>query len=324
MAGVKVEDIIIPEVFNPYVLQETALLSAVRNSGIAETIPEFSVPRGGVSVKLPFLNDAAALGAAETLSDASPLTAKKVTAGKDVAAILERGVLISVSDLAESESGGDLQTKIAQRIIPFWVNDEQIVLNAILKGIFASASMSDNILDISGETDNVAKITRDSIVDAISLLGDASPLLTGVFMHSAVKADLEKKALLDPRVNGQGIGTQAVGDTYQGRRIIVDDSLAPVGDVYTTYFFGNGAFAFAEGEMPVPNETERDAAAGTTSLASRRRLILHPRGISWTGVAAGNTPTIAELAVGTNWTRVYENKNVRITALRHKIGPLSA
>ncbi|HSH17414.1 MAG TPA: hypothetical protein VLD18_15350, partial [Verrucomicrobiae bacterium] len=53
-------------------------------------------------------------------------------------------------------------------------------------------------------------------------------------------------------------------------------------------------------------------------LINRRRYILHPRGVKFTSAAvAGDSPTNAELENGANWTRVYENKNVRIVAIDH-------
>ena len=53
-------------------------------------------------------------------------------------------------------------------------------------------------------------------------------------------------------------------------------------------------------------------------LINRRRFILHPRGVKFTSASvAGDSPTNAELATGTNWTRVFENKNVRVVAVTH-------
>jgi hypothetical protein len=52
-----------------------------------------------------------------------------------------------------------------------------------------------------------------------------------------------------------------------------------------------------------------------TVLINRRRYILHPRGVKFTSASvAGDSPTNAELETGSNWTRVFENKNVRIVA----------
>ena len=55
-------------------------------------------------------------------------------------------------------------------------------------------------------------------------------------------------------------------------------------------------------------------------MINRRRFILHPRGIKYLGAAqAGLSPTNAELANGANWTRVFEQKNIRVVQFNHNI-----
>jgi hypothetical protein len=53
-------------------------------------------------------------------------------------------------------------------------------------------------------------------------------------------------------------------------------------------------------------------------LINRRRYILHPLGVKFTSsLVAGDSPTNAELENGANWSRIFENKNVRIVAIDH-------
>ncbi|MEY4386957.1 MAG: coat protein, partial [Verrucomicrobiota bacterium] len=100
------------------------------------------------------------------------------------------------------------------------------------------------------------------------------------------------------------------------------------GQVYTTYLFGPGAFG--KGVAPLSGEplqggfgTEAVELArlpldSDTVLVNRRRWILHPRGVKFNSAAvAGDSPTNAELENGANWSRVFENKNVRIVAIDH-------
>jgi len=101
----------------------------------------------------------------------------------------------------------------------------------------------------------------------------------------------------------------------------VDDGCPAADGVYTTYIFGPGAIALGNGNPVgfVATETARDSLAGEDYLINRKTLILHPRGVRWVGTAAGVSPTNAELATGTNWNRVYENKAIRIVAFKHKL-----
>ena len=86
-------------------------------------------------------------------------------------------------------------------------------------------------------------------------------------------------------------------------------------NAYPIYLFGAGAIAYNERQDAISLETDRDIILGQDILTSRRVFTMHPRGIKWTGDAAGVTPTNAELATGTNWELVEDAKNVLITKL---------
>ena len=163
-------------------------------------------------------------------------------------------------------------------------------------------------------------------------LGDRGDRLTAIAMHSATEAALRKLDLIDFVPDSEG---KAQIKSFQGRRVIVDDTL-PVrngttdGLVYTSYLFGPGAFG--KGAAPLDSEplqggfgTEgvelaRVPLDSDTVLINRRRYILHPRGVKFTSASvAGDSPTNAELETASNWTRVWEAKNVRIVAVTHNL-----
>ncbi|WP_303726047.1 major capsid protein [Anaerovibrio lipolyticus] len=182
--------------------------------------------------------------------------------------------------------------------------------------------LDDHILDISGGSGNAAKISASGFIDALQLLGDAQGDLTAVAMHSATKAYLKKQNLITTERDS----TDVEFDVYQGRRVIVDDGCPVSEGVYTTYLFGQGAVAFGEGspEGFVQTETDRDKkyGSGIDYLINRHTFILHPRGIKWTDTVRTNveSPSRAELANAKNWQRVYESKQIRLVAFKHKIG----
>jgi hypothetical protein len=130
--------------------------------------------------------------------------------------------------------------------------------------------------------------------------------------------------MLDPKITVGSVESSPEMNTYLGRRIIADDGAPMESGVYTTYLFGEGSIGYAEGTMPVPTATEYDLESGDFKLATRRKFIFHPRGIKWTGTPVKATPSNLELGTGTNWSRVWENKNIRIVAFKHKIGPFVA
>lgn len=317
MATTKIADIIVPEVFNPYVIQRTAELSALVQSGIVVPNPELDklAKSGGKTINMPYWNDLT--GDDEVLSDNGALTPQKITAGQDVAVLLMRGKAWSANDLAKALSGDDPMKAIGDLVAAYWARMEQKTLISILTGAMGSSGMSGNVHDISAETGDAAKIDGSNFLDATQKLGDAKDRLVAVAMHSAVETYLAKLNLIEyvresdanPRV-----------PYYMNKRVIVDDGMPVASGVYTTYLFGEGAIGRGEGEAPVPVETDRDSLAGDDILINRRHFILHPRGIAFTGTPTGASPSNTELATTTNWTRKYENKNIRIVQFKHKIG----
>lgn len=313
----KIADVIVPEVFNPYVIERTAELSALVKCGIIVKDKELDslALAGGRLINMPYWKDLN--GDDEVLDDSGALTPGKITAGQDVAALLMRGKAWSVNDLATALSGDDPMKAIGDLVAEYWARQRQKTLLAVLKGVFASSTMSGNVHDISSLEGDLAKINGTSFIDAKTKLGDASDKLTAVAMHSTVFAELEKQNLIQYIPNSQGV---VDFPSYLGRKVIVDDGCPKDGDVYTTYLFGQGAIGEGNGAAPVPTETDRDSLAGEDILINRQHFLLHPRGVKFTDSSvAKKSPSNAELADQANWSRVYENKNIRIVAFKHKI-----
>lgn len=319
MAKTLITDVIVPSVFNPYTIQLSVELSALVQSGIVQNTPELDALalKGGETINMPFWKDLD--GEDEVLSDGSSLTPAGITSGKDVARLQMRGKAWSVNDLADALSGDDPMAVIGSMVAKYWERRRQAILLSSLKGIFATAIASTHLLDISAESgvgDDV--ISADALIDTAQLLGDHKNLLTGYFMHSKTEAVLAKAELIDYVQDSTG---SFLVPFYLGKRVIVDDGCPVAGSVYTTYLFGQGAFGLGNGGAPVPTEMDRDTLAGDDILINRNHFILHPRGVKWTSTVAlgGDAPTNTEIENGTNWERVYDSKNIRIVALKHKL-----
>ena len=334
MAKTAVIDIIIPTEFERYAIERTAELSAFGQCGIVEHAPEFDAlaAGGGREVKMPFWKDLSATR--QLLSDSGSLSVNKITSDQDIARIQNDAQVWSVNHLAKVISGDDPMQAIVDLVAAYWARIDEGLIVSSLKGLFAAATMSGNLLGIHSEsvagTSASTKLTGSTFVDACLKLGDRADRLTAVAMHSATEAALRKLDLIDFIPDSEG---KAQIRTFQGRRVIVDDNLptragTTDGTVYTTFLFGPGAFA--RGAAPLDSEplqggfgTEgvefaRVALDSDTVLINRRRYILHPRGVKFTSASvAGDSPTNAELETAANWVRVFENKNVRIVAVTH-------
>ncbi len=320
----KINDVIVPEVFNPYVIQRTMELSALVQSGIVQNLAEFDTLASAAArtVNMPFWQDLT--GDDELLDDQNPLTPGKIEAAQDEAVILRRGRAWGANDLAANLAGDDPMKAIADLVAAYWARRMQAILVAKLTGVFSAATMAVNVHDITAAVAPALNyISGNTFVDAAQRLGDAKEQLTGVLMHSATEASLAKQDLIETERDSSGKITMK---TFMGKSVIVDDGcpVAANGEDYTTYLFGPGAIAYGNGNPVgfVPTEVARDGLAGEDYLINRKTLILHPRGIRWTpgaGVPAGVSPSNAELAAAANWTRVYEAKAIRIVAFVHKL-----
>lgn len=311
MPKTTVADVIVPEVFNPYVVEKTTELSALYQSGIVASSDELNslALSGGRLINMPYWNDLD--GEDEVLSDINALGVERITSGQDIAALLMRGKAWSVNDLAKALSGDDPMQVIGQLVAGYWARRMQAAILSILEGVFAAPSMAPNVYN----TD--VRIDSDNMILASQCLGDAKSKLTGYLMHSAVEADLARQDLIDFAKDSTG---SIEIPTYFGKPVIVDDGCPVADGVYTTYIFGQGAIGYGEGAAPVPTETTRDALSGDDILINRRHFILHPRGVRWLDQAvAGRSPTNAELANPANWLRVYDAKNVRMVKYTHRI-----
>jgi len=316
MAATLISDIIVPSVFNPYIIQEINRLDAFLQAGIVSNDSTLNVlaTSGGNLVNMPFFNDLT--GDSEELSDTVALTVNAITTGQDKARLHMRGKSWGVNDLAASLSGADPMAAIGSLVAKFWVGERSKVLLKSLVGI-ETALAATNVLDISGLVGNLAVISGTTTLDAKQLLGDNASKLSGIAMHSAVYTKLQKDNLI---VYFPTSNALVQIPTYLGYRVIVDDTCPANAGVYTTYLFGQGAFGLGNGSAPVPTETDRDSLAGTDILINRQHFILHPRGVKWNEVAVvGASPTFAEIATATNWTKVYDAKNIRMVIFKHKL-----
>lgn len=347
MAITKIADVIVPELFNKYVINRTMELSAFYQSGIVVNSPEFDrlASEAARTHNMPFFEDLQ--GESEPTIEDKKMTPKKIGSNKDVSTTILRQNMWGSTNLAAALAGADPAKAIGDLVAGYWARDMQKELIAILAGIFGSYTaeapedaggetgegtkaasevivpMKDHILDLTRQTKEDAKrISAAAFIDACQLLGDAQAQLSGVAMHSATKSYLKKQNLIATERDS----TNVEFDTYQGRRVTVDDGCPVADGVYTTYLFGNGAIAYGNGSPVghVATEVDRDkqTGGGIDYLINRRAFILHPRGIAYTGKVREytETPLREELAMAENWKPVYEPKQLRIVAIKHKIG----
>jgi hypothetical protein len=324
-------DIIIPEIFTPYLIEQTTFRDAFLASGVVQPMAELNASEdGGDYVNVPFFK-ANLTGDFEVLTDSTSLTPGKITADKQVAVVLHRGRAFESRDLAALAAGTDPMAAIGAKVADYIANQRQKDLIKCLEGVFGSLTGSDSpaFSALRFDTSGMTALGPRQCAKARALLGDQGDKLTAVAMHSAVYYDLvERKAIdyvtaTEARQTALGTAQDAFagsiagaygGDNavplYMGLRVIVSDDLAPTSTNYPVYFFTQGAIASGE-QMGLRTETDRDILAKSVTLWRLTcTTVYHPVGAKW-GVGTPN-PTQAQLATIGNWTKVYETKNLGI------------
>jgi hypothetical protein len=325
LAKTKIEDVIVvADTMTPYMVQRSTENNRLYASGLVTNDAELdSVAEGtALTVRMPYWNDLT--GESEGLSDTTALTPDKIGAEEDVAVKHYRGKAWAANELVKYFAGSDPVRAIYDRVADFWARDMQnVILIPTLNGLFAAggALATTHQLDITHATTptEANRIGQDAIIDAAGLLGDRWDSIVAMAMHSTALRVLQKLALIE----FVSLGDQNLQvPFFLGREIIVDDKIAAVSGAgatakYPIYLFGRGAFGLGNATIPAEEafETDRDSLAGDDILISRRHFILHPRGVKWIGTYSGQTPSKADLATPANWSKVYDDKNIRIVRL---------
>ncbi len=330
MAATVRSDVIIPEVFTPYVIEQTTQRDAFLASGVVRPMAELNATEGGDFVNVPFWK-ANLSGDFEVLTDSTSLTVGNITADKQIGVILHRGRAFEARDLAALAAGSDPMAAIGAKLGEYIANQRQKDLINCLSGVFGSLNANTNasaFFDLcidSATADTPTALSPRHVAEARALLGDQGEKLTAVCMHSKVYYDLVERRAIDYVSTDDARGTSttqsggslvsAYGNpsvpTYMGLRVIVSDDVETAGSgattEYGTYFFTEGAVASGE-QAGTQIETDRDILAKSDAMSVDLHYCYHPVGAKW-GVTTVN-PTRAQLATVGNWAKVYELKNI--------------
>jgi len=269
-------------------------------------------------------------------------TPRAINTGEMMARVAYLNEGFGQADLTvELTSQNPLQS-IAARMDNFWMRQAQRRLIATSLGIYndnvaatdSYHTQNDMVVDVSA----TLGFDAGAFIDATQTMGDAlmgpsGDVLGTIVMHSFVYGQARKQQLIDFIRDAEN---NTMFATYQGYRVVVDDSMTVVGTgadrKFISIIFGQGAIGYGEGSPTVPVEydrsPERGNGGGVEVLWSRKTWLLHPLGYSFTSaVTTGNgTETIArsaswqDLANATNWNRVVERKHVPIAFLVTGVG----
>jgi len=324
-------DIIIPEVFTPYVLEATTQRDAFLASGVVQPMAELNASEnGGDFVNVPFFT-ANLSGDFERLTDSSSLTPGKITADKQVGVVLHRGRAFESRDLAALAAGSDPMAAIGNKIADYIANQRQKDLLSCLAGVFgavddnaSSAFIGLTVDGASGDTPTV--LGPRQIVEAKAILGDQGEKLAAIAMHPKVYYDLMERRAIDMIYDNTGAPDTSADSgstapafgsvqvpTFMGLRVIVSADVQTTGTgsstEYASYLFTQGAIGSGQ-QLGLTSETDRDILAKSDALSIDLHYVYHPIGSKFS--TAVSNPTRAQLETVGNWTKVYETNNIGI------------
>lgn len=327
----RLADLIVPEVYDPYVRLQTEVKSRLVRSGAVVSSSKLAnlLAGGGSTFNAPFFKDLD--DDAENTSTDDPdtnSTPNKIGTGSEIQVRISRNNSWSVMDLDEDLAGVDPMAAIANRVSDYWVRRMQAAFVATLTGVFADNTANDSAdytHDVSGAAfaDGVTNFSTEAYIDAQGTMGDSQDALSMVMMHSVVYNRARKNNLIDfipDSINGAAISVP----TFNGAQVVVDDGVTQSAGVFHTWLFGAGAFQWGNGSAKVPSETDRKPSAGNGAgqeiLYSRVEWALHPVGHAYVGTYATGGPTNAgtsnNLAAAGSWNRVFpERKMIKIARL---------
>lgn len=322
----QIEDVIVPELFEPYVIEKTTEKLELMTGGAIVNDSRLNSFVAGEGVTTTFRGWNRLSGKSQVISETKELNVNKINSKSEIVTKLIRGNAWGAHTLAGALTATDPMKVIGDMMVDYWVPEEKRLILCMLKGVFASAEMKrTHTLDISGETGDKAVISGNAILDAKQLLGDNAGILAMLYMHSAVFTTLQKQKLIEyiPVPN-----SEIVIPTYLGYKVLVDDS-APVDSSspkkFTTYLLAQGAIARGTGvpSTLVTMERDRNSLGDKNIVIHRRAFCHHPIGVSWKGADSITleTPEDADLENASYWEKKASDKLIGMVALTHTIEP---
>jgi hypothetical protein len=345
MAAILRSDVIIPEVFTPYIIEASTVRNSFLMSGVVTAMDELNATQnGGDKITVPNWK-ANLTGDAERMTDDSSLTPGNLGTDKQIAVVMHRGRAFGARDLASMAAGSDGMNAIGNKSGDYIANEQQKDLIAHLSGVFGAlgtantgAAFADLCVDASGSGET--NLSPRHIAAAEVILNEDADKLGAIVMHPKVYADLkERKAIdfvtaTDARVTASTVaagsiqalnafgGSIAAAYTanlavpfYMGMRVIRSKDVPTSGTGSTTkyacYVMGTGAVGTGQ-QAALRTETDRDILAKESVMAFDWHNVYHPLGARYIGPV---NPSRAQLATAANWEKVFETENIGIVRL---------
>ena len=336
--------------FSNYIDEQSTLRSKFLATGLVSNNPIIAqnVTKGD-KFKIPNWQPNLS-GSIQVPTEGVPLSVNKLGSAEQTGVIFHRANVWGSSELAKLAVGAenDPMAAIGRRVTDYVLNAQQADLLAVLSGVFGALGSSNSgaafetmCVDAggSGETD----LSPRHLVLADSILGEDADTFDAIVLHPDIYAYLWVREMVDyvnakelPGITASTIAagsitaSNAIGGDFSGafgpggnvplfanKAVIVSDDAPRTGTAgsykYGVYVFKQGAIGQAY-QAPVRTESDRDilTSGGEDVLKVQWDMCYHPLGASWAG---GINPTAADLATASNWTKVFDKKNIGVARI---------
>lgn len=327
MAETRISDIVIPEVFGPYIMERSLNQSRFFDSGVIVQNAQIAsyLLGGGKTFNIPFWHDLT--GDSGIPSESSATSVANIDTEKAIVRRQIREKAWGSNDLAHAFAGADPFEAIGARVAGYWANELDKLAILTARGVIANnidADSSDLVVDIKSADGNVTsanKISAPKTIEAVMKQGDRFDEIVAIAVHSAVYATLVSNDLIDFVPDSSG---KLTIPTYMGLRLIVSDNLPALDGVstekqYHSYLFKAGAIGYGASAGAIKEvEVDRDPSkgGGIDILYTRRQFGMAPLGFSWVlSPDTGISPTNDQLVHANSWDRVYDKKNTGVVCI---------
>jgi hypothetical protein len=321
MATTKIADVVVPEQMASMANAEILKSLDFLKTGLAvKDYNNVDIREHGHFAEVPFYNELT--GDDEVITDSASLTPDKITTGKDIGVVCHRGKAWGGRQLAAIVSGDDPMKEISRQVGTYWSKRIRTAIINTLNGVLNGTNgvLKDTHASRVGVTTGTkVLLSHQTALTAMNLIGDAMDDFEVMVVHSKVFTDMINAQLVsfpydtDPqRVKIKTWKKYLECDVIVSDDVPVDAGV-PLYKKYTTYFGKKGSIYLGM-QRELMSETDRDSLAFEDILATQVHFVPHLKLVKW-GVTTQN-PTNAQLATGTNWTKVAANdKLIKFVAL---------
>jgi hypothetical protein len=293
-------NIIIPEVFSPYVTEQANVTSRLIASGAVAPSPLLNsfLAGAGSNVTIPsWINPAGVVFNQSNQDPNDMVDAAGVDAHAQITPRLAQNWHVGSSMFNTALAGSNPVESIATQVTSIFNANRQASLVAMLNGLFATGGALESEV-VPGET-----WSSDLVIQAETLFDDFTTGSGLLIVTSEMFAQMRAENLIETvALSDQNI----VMPTYLGYAVIVDNK---IGTDVDGYLCRPGSILMGTGDVD-------GHGAGVEYLALRDEYALHVLGTSFVSTVEPVNPSNATLELPASWAAVYPMEQIGVKAIK--------